>query len=60
MPGEIQVGREEILLQERGQVQERAAQGGGGLIVPENGDVALTDMVNGHGGSGLELDFRLG
>jgi len=40
---------------------EQAAQGGGGVTVPGGvcGDVALGDVVTGHGGGGLELgDLR--
>ena len=48
MPGEIQVGHEEILIQERGQVQERAAQGGGGLTVPEDVKETFRSCTVGH------------
>lgn len=44
MPGEVHVGHEEkINLRKSGEALTKAAQGGGGVIIP--GDVALQDMV---------------
>lgn len=37
----------------------QAAWGGGGVAVLEDGDVALRDMISGHGGGGLGCNWGL-
>ena len=49
MPGEIQVGCQEILLRKSGQALEWTAQGGGGVTNPGGVQGMFGCCVEGHG-----------
>jgi len=61
LPGEVQVGyQEELILQKSGeavaQLPREVVQSPSLEVLKNHVDVALRDVVSGHGGGGLTLD----